>query len=314
MKRLLPLIVAVVAVLQLVASSSHPATADRLVPAAEVERQRYADSIAELGYRLYFGDSVLEADPVRAYALIEEAAEMGQVRAVNNLAYLLLHGDSAHRDPARAAALFMLAADDGLPTAMAQLADLYRDGVGVPTDTVKAVELYLRASRAGLGDAQRKLVAMSYPTWQKLSPDSLLRLAQSYYPAPAPYAAVDALCLIIERGDSVEIDPLADPVPAAATALAVLADAYARGLGVGYDYRESLQTFYHAALLGDPSAQYILAETLDMMPDALAPFGLTQADPDTDAQRWYTLAARHGITDATQAYRRLLRQGVGDRV
>lgn len=266
---------------------------------------RYADSIASLGSRLYAGDSLLKADPDSSLILLEEAAALGHPRAANNLAYLLLYGDSARRDPGRAAELFRMAADAGLPTAMAQLADLYRQGLGLPADTLKADSLYLLAAGRGLEDADYKLTAMMMPVWQTLAPDSLLQLGRIYYAARANTAAVSCLNLAIRDIDALEENVLTSDVPPQATALAILGDAYAHGRGVPYNFPASLASFLRAARLGDPSAQYIIAETLDLSPDALAHIGVGGDDPDADAQRWYILAARKGITDARTAYRRL---------
>ncbi|MCM1291739.1 MAG: sel1 repeat family protein [Prevotella sp.] len=270
------------------------------------QQRWYADSIADLGFRLYQGDSVLGRDTVRGLTLIEEAAELDQPQALNNLAYLLIHGDTTMRDPLRAVELFRRAADKGLPTALAQLGDIYREGVIVPADTAKAEDLYLKAASKGLPDAQAKLTALLMPRWRELCHDSLLAEAKRLYPAPAPFAAVQSLLIILKDFDTSEYNPIAEDVPVQATALALLGDAYARGLGLQYDYEKSLKAFFQAAMMGDPSAQFIIAETLDISPDALDILGLTPLDPDTDPQRWYILAARKGITDAAQAYRRLL--------
>lgn len=266
----------------------------------------YADSIADLGFRLFSGDSLLQRDTVRGRLLIEEAASLGNPRAINNLAFLLLHSDPAHRDTLRALSPFRRAAEYGLPTAKAQLADMLREGVGAPPDTLEARRLYLEASTLGLSDAEMKLVNMDVERWRTIPSDSLLTLAQKYYPSSAPFAADVILGIILERDSTADGSPVASPVPPQATAAAILADAYARGRGVRYDYKKSLEYFYRAACQGDPSAQFILAETLDITPEILSIIGVLPYDPDNDSQRWYIMAARMGITDASQAYSRLL--------
>lgn len=267
----------------------------------------YRDSIADLGYRLYFGDSTLEAQPVRAMLLIAEASHLGDPRADNNLAFILLNGDSTFRDPQRALSLFRRAADTGLPTAMAQLADLYRSGTVCPPDTDAASKLYLDAAARGLRDAEIKLIAMCRPKWIRTAPDSLLHFAQSIYPRIAPTAAVEMLRIVADTPDSISST---DSIPPSATALAILGDAKARGLGTPYDYSQSLLLFFRAARLGDPSAQFIIAETLDLTPDVLIPIASALQQPLSDEELtpgyWYERAAAHGITDAKNAYARLL--------
>lgn len=267
---------------------------------------RHRDSIADLGRRLYFGDSLLPPEPVRAMLLIAEASHLGDPRADNNLAFILINGDTAFRDPERAASLFARAAAAGLPTAMAQLADLRARGIGAQADTASANELYLRAAEKGLQDAEYKYIALNRPRWLALSPDSLLAIAHAIYPLRAPSAAVEILSLATAGADSIPPNPDADPVPPQATALAILADAAARGLGSPYDFTKSLSLFLSAAALGDPSAQFIIAETLDMTPDALIPLGTDPASHYNDPRFWYQHAARMGITDAAKAYQRLL--------
>lgn len=263
----------------------------------------YRDSIADLGYRLYFGDSTLDPQPTRARLLIAEASHLGDPRADNNLAYILLNGDSAVRDPQRAFTLFRRAADAGLPTAMAQLADLYRTGTATEPDSATASSLYLKAAARGLRDAETKLIAMNRPAWTLTRPDSLLSLARTYYPRIAPTAAVEMLRIAAQCPDSLTAP---DGVPVCATAYAILGDATARGIGKPYDYTESLRLFFIAATLGDPSAQFIIAETLEITPDALIPVAGNTDDDRTNARYWYDQAAKFNIDNAQKAYKRLL--------
>lgn len=265
------------------------------------ETLRYADSLARAGYTLYLGDSTVKANPDSAIRLLAEAAELGHPKAANNLAFIYLHRDSLRPDTLAALPLLERAARAGLPTAMSQLADI----CAARRDTLSADSLYLLAASRGLRDADVRLTAMLAPKWQALSADSLLSLGRKYYGAGAPFAAVNALSMAIRGYEDLEEDVLADSVPPEATALAILGDAFATGRGVSYDYMASLRSFYRAALLGDPSAQFILGETLDLTPDALDALGVDSQSPDADSARWYLLAARKGVTDARIARRRL---------
>lgn len=107
---------------------------------------------------------------------------------------------------------------------------------------------------------------------------------------------------------------------AVAKALALLGDAYSRGQGVEYDHDRSIQLFYEAALRGNPSAEFVIAELLDIFPDALDLLLPTPSQPNkissnalnidpallTNASYWYDRAAAQGITDAATATTRLL--------
>ncbi|MDE5808073.1 MAG: hypothetical protein K2H76_08135, partial [Muribaculaceae bacterium] len=105
----------------------------------------YAPAQNYLGFKLY------ESDRNGAIEWLSKAAEGGEMKALSNLAYILLEPDSAismaertSRDR-RAAELLTQASDAGIAAAMTSLADLYRDGRGVEKDTLKAESLYLEA-------------------------------------------------------------------------------------------------------------------------------------------------------------------------
>ena len=96
--------------------------------------------------------------------------------------------------------------------------------------------------------------------------------------------------------------------PETARAYALLGHAYSRGLGVGYDHAKANEYFARAAQLGDPSAQFILAETLEIFPDALRTLlpDLDADDATMTPESLRAAAARAGVTDAAAATRRLL--------
>ena len=75
-----------------------------------------------------------------------------------------------------------------------------------------------------------------------------------------------------------------DTIGIGARAMALLGDAYSRGVGVKYSHDKSLAYFARAALAGNPSAMYILAETLEVFPDALQDLPVDLQDPSTDLQ------------------------------
>lgn len=246
-----------------------------------------------LGFRYYKGEGV-EKDTARALDLIQRAADAGDPKAFNNLGWLLAEGEGVERDYAKAAYWLQRASDADLPVAMTQLADLYRQGLGVEKDSVQAVDLYTRAIAAGLPDAERKLLAMKYADYRRLPPDEAVELGRYYYSRRAPSIGVTLFEIAAEHDNP--------------TALALLGDAYSRALGVPYDYDKSLEYYFRAARAGNPSAQFVLGELLQMLPDALdtLPDTLVPDADERDPYYWLQQASLAGIEDASTASRRLL--------
>lgn len=250
------------------------------------------------GYRLFNGIGA-GRDTVAGLEWMERAAVQGDPRAAGNLGFLLTHGRGVERDYARAAYWLERAADGGVPTAMSLLGDLCRQGLGMPADTLRATALYERAAEAGLADAALRLASMNRARWRRLPACEAYELGRRYYTGVLGAAGVELLGMSVQT--------LADD-RSRAHALALLGDAYARGRGAGYDYGRSLRCYLEAAMLGDPSAQFYVAEALDMYPDILDSLSETVAgDPLLgSAAYWYGRAAEGGVADAAAASRRLL--------
>lgn len=272
-----------------------------------------------LGFR-YFNGEAIRQDTDSALFWMAKAAAGGDAKAANNLGYLLANSDKVSRDYQQAVYWLTKAADAGLPAGMSQLADLLRQGLGCSPDTARAESLYTRAIQAGLHDAELKLIAMKGHAWENLSPDSALTLAKYHYTHGAPLAAVTLFENIISplpasssstsstsssssstpcSSSTSGYPPDADPV---ATAFALLGDAYSRGAGVAYDHDRSVCLYKEAALRGNPSAQFVIAELLDIFPDAIT----FEIPEQNTAAYWYDRAASRGITDARTASSRLL--------
>lgn len=255
----------------------------------------YPPALNYLGFK-YFSGVGAPLDTTAGLAMIRRAANLGDLRAYNNLGWLYLNGALGTRDYDQARRWFELASAGGVPTAAATLGDIYRDGLGVAPDTLAADSLYRLAIDRGLGDAQLRLIDLRYPYWQTLPADTLLTLGLRQYTGRGPAVGVVMFRLAADAGN-----PRAE---------ALLGDAFSTGKGVEYSHRQSLIHFYRAALGGNPSAQFVIAELLDMFPDALLEVP-DDALPDTarridDPQHWYRLAASHGITDAARATDSLL--------
>lgn len=251
----------------------------------------YARAENYLGFR-YFKGEFVEQNIDSALFWITKAAADGDISAANNLGYLLIESDIVPHDYQRGAYWLKKAADAGLPQAESQLADLYRKGLGVDADTSLAVALYNRAIDKGLHDAELKLMSMMERNWEKLSADSAVALGRYYYIHRAPMAGV----MLFENAAK-------NNNPAA---LALLGDAYSKGKGIDYNHAESIKCYLRAAELGNPSAQFVIAELLDIFPDALP-------DSVPPASYWYEQAASSGIRDADSAFRVLIQdKGAGN--
>lgn len=253
------------------------------------------------------------------------SADAGDPRAVSNLAYLLLNdtvyarSSEAHpRTQAQndadtplksrayndsiAFVYLQKGASAQIPTAFSMLGDMYRDGRWVKRDTLKAAANYEAALERGLGDAEARLIALMGHRWQRLPQDSAFHLGQRYYTGYAPGAGV----LLLERAAEIP-----DTIGIGARAMALLGDAYSRGVGVKYSHDKSLEYFAHAALAGNPSAMFILAETLEVFPDALQDLPADFPDRDvaisrlSDPARLRAEAARCGIRTSTDVHRAL---------
>lgn len=245
-----------------------------------------------VGYRFCKGEGVPK-DFNRGIAYIAQAAEKGDAAGLNNMGYFLLINGGPQKNDTLAAGYLRKAADKDLPVAMTQLADLYAIGRGVEKDTAEALHLYDKALMQGFVKAAPKLYDLGRKYWVNLPADSLLALGCRYYTTMAPQ-----LGLMLLR-------PLADAENP--HALAIMADASAKGSGTQYNHDLSVELFYLAAKGGNPSAQFILGELLESFPDSLKNIDAAAEDSGRPAVYWLDKAREQGITDADTAYMRLYR-------
>lgn len=256
------------------------------------------------GFRLYNGTG-MPRDRRQGLDWMEKAALAGDITAANNLGWLLLEGSANRHDAADAAFWLDKAARGGMPQAMAMLGDLYREGRGVECDTVRARGLYDAAIDAGLADAQLKLLAMDGERWKEFTPAEAVGLGLHYYTRRAPYLGV---ILFSQAAGAAPCACDSMECKAVGQAHALLGDAMTRALGADYNHDEALRHYFTAARLGNPSAQYILSELLEIFPDALQELGLPEA-PTADEQSaayWLERARAAGISDASSAAKALV--------
>lgn len=270
------------------------------IPADSVKSMEYLRRSAENGLpksQNLLGYYFIKSGDRKGLDWIEKAAAAGDAKAQANIGFLLLNSDIVERDPSKAAYWLERAASAGVATASSMLGDLYRYGDGVAQDSLQAEAHYYAAIDGGLADAAYKLVDMRGKDWDAL-PDSV-RFAKAIYLYTRQAAGL-AIPIFVSIGEH-------SPDPEfRGKALAMLGNAYTRGLGVQYNHAISTEYFTRAAEEGDPSAAFIIAELLEIFPDALNDY-LPKEVPEEmlTSPYWYRKAAEKGVTDAAEATRRL---------
>lgn len=231
----------------------------------------------EIGY-----DSIL-IDSTRSKALYILSAEQGFAPAMNYIGFQYYKGESFPRDLDSALYWIRKAGDEGDATAAANLGYLLTESKDIPYDEEEALKWLTIASEAGVPEAQKKMVELMKEHWEEWPLDSVLKKGEEYYLSRVPIVGVSLLEIAARNGN--------------ARAMALLGDAYSKGVGAVYDHQKSMDYFYEAAVKGDPAAQFIVAELLEIFPDALA--------DSEGAEYWYERAAEGGVTDSDSAYRML---------
>lgn len=248
----------------------------------------YSPAMNYLGYAYATSLLGLEHNPDSALIWIERAAMSPQPdpKAFNNLGMMLLTGTNGIKKDYGKARYWLEKGDErNLPSASSMLARIYLEGLGVQPDTTLAVTLLRKAATAGLQDATYKLAEIVLPTTDSLTVDETIELGLSYYHDRIMPVAIPLIKRAADANDSF--------------AIAVLAQCTAEGRGVKYDFNDAVELYARAAALGEPHAQFILAETLQEFPDLLD--ALPDFDFDFDIQDLYEAAAEKGITDASSA-------------
>lgn len=261
----------------------------------EAAAQGYAPAQNYLGFLLYN-----EERPDSAVTWMMRAADRGDITAYANLGWMLLHGAGAARDYEKALYWLRKGAAVNSAPCSAMLGDMYRTGTGVAPDTLAAIGWYDGALRDYAAAPYRDAQAVAdisgaldalYGDTGGIPSDSLLLIADRYISLHAPKVGIRLLREVADRGDM--------------RAQTRVAKAYALGFGVPYSHQESLRRYALAALGGDPAAQFIVGELLQMLPDALdaLPDGIkARLTPDMrSAAYWLDKAAEGGITTAAQA-------------
>lgn len=273
-----------------------PDTAAAMALYRESARLGYAPAQNFLGFRMYRGEGTAR-DLDSALYWLAKAAGQGDLKAASNLGWLLANGDEVARDYGQAVKWLAQASEGGVATASAMLADMLRAGLGTEPDTARATELYVDAARHGVRDAQYRLAAMMHGGWKTMAADSQLNLGRRYYFGGLPVAGVTLFGLAAEAGNP--------------DAMALLGDAKSKGLGTAYDHEGAMEYFLRGALGGNATAQFVVAEQLEMFPDLLGTeplagivrefYGGSIPVDIYTARYWYAGARKGGVTDAAEA-------------
>lgn len=295
--RRIPAVLTACAFLLCAAAQSAPGLRER-AEAGDIEAMNY------LGYLLLggageiltdeeTGDTIAQ-DPAAGLAWLVKAASLGDAKAASNIGWLYMEGSLVGQDYEEGARWLKTAAEKGLPVAQSLLGDLYRYGRGVEPDSLAADSLYREALERGLADAGYKLYDLRQPGYSAMPPERLVEEGLYLYLRGAPSEGVKLFYLAADAGSP--------------EALALLGDAYARAAGVPYDHDLSLEYYVKAAIAGNPSAQFVVGELLEIFPDALHGIEEAIGSPPlpADPEYWYEKAAEAGVTDAAAATDRLL--------
>ena len=164
-----------------------------------------ADALNELGLLYNDGKGVAQ-DYVKAREYYEQASALGSQHAMYNLAWMYENGQGVEADGKKAAELYEQAADLGSVDAMYNLGELYHDGFGVEQDYTAAVLWFRKAADLGADNAMFALGVM-FKNGEGVTQD--YAKAHEYYERAAEcgnYMAMNNLGVLYENGQGVEYD------------------------------------------------------------------------------------------------------------
>ncbi|MDE7108698.1 MAG: sel1 repeat family protein [Muribaculaceae bacterium] len=237
------------------------------------------------------GYDSIPVDTARSTALYRRSALLGYGPARNYLGFRYFRGEGVTQDVDSALYWLKLAAEEGDPGAANNLGYLYASGEYLERDYAKAREWFGKAAAAGLHTAEAQLADLYR---EGLGGEADTTAAIVLYNKAVEGGLRDARLKLVSllRDAALKGD---------ARAMAMLGEAYAKGDGVPYNHELATQYYLRAALKGDPSAALVIAELLDIFPDALtsdsmtaiideyAPEGISKSDLHSSAY-WYEAA------------------------
>ncbi len=122
---------------------------------------RQAAEMGDVRAMLEVAEEGLDSDNGDSERWFRKAAELGDSTAMLNLGAMYQLGNHVKEDYAQAVVWYRRAAEKGNPSAMYNLGRMYERGRGVPEDLAKAKELYQKAAAKGNSDARIRLDQMT---------------------------------------------------------------------------------------------------------------------------------------------------------
>ena len=234
------------------------------LPGSGGEVRRYLTRAVEQGHGkacLSLAWELMNEDPDRAFQLLKNAADCGEMEALEDMGFCYAQGRGVPQDLAQAEQCFIRWAQQGDGEVKLALARRYKTGDLVPKHLGKALSWMRRAELAGLTDASERFYAE-----ERAREAEMARERERFA----------ALLAKAEQGD--------------AEAQNEVGICYINGQGVERDDTQAAEWFRKATEQGDAVAQYNLGVCYNE--------GKGVAQDDTQAVEWYRKAAEQGYAEA----------------
>ncbi|MDG1478640.1 MAG: hypothetical protein P8R54_03575 [Myxococcota bacterium] len=233
-------------------------------------KEAYAPGCTELG-ALYRAGVGVEADPVRAAALLEEGCKAEDWWGCHQLAEMHWSGEVVTPDLTTAARLSQIGCSHDIPQSCASLGQALESGTGIPRDMLAAVPLYQQTCERGIIESCYALGAL---------------YAEGRGVAPSPVTAMALFKMTCETGDQrgchgagllyVDGMGVTQDIPSAlrmfdgacesgfAPACSQIGELYMAGSGVDRDKRLGMRYLRRGCEAGDVTGCEYLGEVLAM--------------------------------------------------
>ena len=270
------------------------------LPGSGGEVRRYLTRAVEQGHGkacLSLAWELMNEDPDRAFQLLKNAADCGEMEALEDMGFCYAQGRGVPQDLAQAEQCFIRWAQQGDGEAKLALARRYKTGDLVPKHLGKALSWMRRAELAGLTDASERFYAEERAREAEMSRErerfaALLAKAEQ---GDAEAQNEVGLCYIngqgVERDDTQAEEWFRKAAEQWNTdAQDNLGVCYTNGWGVTRDDTRAVVWYQTAADQGNCCAQNHLANCYY--------YGLGVVLDYTQAAEWYRKAAEQGYADA----------------
>jgi TPR repeat protein len=271
------------------AQSEHVSPMKTAETQAELERAAESGN-AEAMYKLGLVADA-KVDHVTAAEWYTKAVQVGHVKAMTHLGFLLANGRGVPTDDVRAAELYRKAAEAGDADAMSNLGLMYSAGRGVPKSEPDAVTWYRRAADAGSATAMFNLGSLAGQGKGLPKSDSE---AVRWYQLAADRgntAAMSNLGYALSHGKGITRDEAMAAVwyrkaaeAGSAEGMLNFALLSCKGKGVARNYEEGFLWATLARITGDASVAANADKILERLADKIEP--AMQAELRKRAREW----------------------------